>query len=76
MDYEMGLLGMKLDDASSLAAFLPFSTNLVSLVLSQNGIDDDILTILLEGLSQVSILFFCIFFALFLFSCFTSVYLE
>ena len=50
MDYDRAVFGMKLSDCRSLARCLEYCEALVSLDLSNNGLDDDKLRMLASGL--------------------------
>lgn len=49
MDYDRLIFGMKVSDATYLAQALPMCRNLLTLKLSENLIDDDILRIVMTG---------------------------
>lgn len=52
LNYDRSLFGMKFSDAESLSMCLENTATLVSLSLRCNILDDDLLEILMEGLSQ------------------------
>ena len=52
MQYDRTLFGMKISDATSLAKLFEFSRSLISVVLSQNILDDDLLRLLMVGFQK------------------------
>jgi hypothetical protein len=53
MKYERMLFGMKISDATSIAKAIKDSETLITLVLSNNLLDDDLLRMLMTGLIKV-----------------------